>query len=64
LTRCRQADARSGSSSHEVLRPSSAQTQQVGVIAPVPPGTPSLLGLSQTLEGLVLATPCGLVACR
>jgi hypothetical protein len=31
---------------------------------PVPPGTPSLFGLSQTLEGLILTAPCGLVACR
>jgi hypothetical protein len=31
---------------------------------PVPPGTPSLHGLSQTLEGFVLTEPRGLVPCH
>lgn len=30
----------------------------------LPPRTPSLFGLSQTLEGLILNCPCGLVSCR
>jgi hypothetical protein len=33
-------------------------------IVPVPPETPSLLGLSQTLEGLILTEPRGLVPCH
>jgi hypothetical protein len=34
------------------------------VIVPVPPGTPSLHGLSQTLEGFILTEPRGLVPCH
>ena len=32
--------------------------------ASVPPDAPSLRGLSQTLEGLILTEPCGLVSCH
>jgi hypothetical protein len=34
------------------------------VVVPVPPGTPSLRGLFQTLEGLILTEPRGLVPCH
>lgn len=52
------------SSSHEVLPPFSETRSSESASATVPPVTPSLPGLSQTLEGLILATPCGLVSYR
>jgi len=42
----------------------SASKHGESAIVPVPPETPSLHGLSQTLEGLILTEPCGLVPCH
>lgn len=53
-----------GSSSHGVFRPCDVRRSMSRQISPVPPGQPSLCGLSQTLEGLILIDPCGLVSCR
>lgn len=44
--------------------PPAYSAQRVGIIAPVPPAAPALLGLSQTLEGFFLAEPRGLVSYR
>ena len=51
-------------SSHEVLRPYSALRKLSRHIVQVPPRAPSPFGLSQTLEGLILNSPRGLIACR
>jgi hypothetical protein len=55
---------RDESSSHGVLRPYDERESTSRQINPVPPEQPSPYGLSQTLEGLILIDPCGLVSCR
>ena len=51
-------------SSHEVLRPSNATSSSGRHIVQLPHRTPSLRGLSQTLEGLIPDQPDGLVSYR
>jgi hypothetical protein len=62
--RCeRQAEAAGEGSSHEVLRPFSDITQRVGILLGSTQA-PSLFGLSQTLEGLILVELRGPVSYR